>query len=275
MTHTAALLIVAGPALAAVVIGSVLLRRAFVRTAVLPEEVMLAVAWVFAVGSLVWLEVYLSGSTLLGFSAPWTWLAAAHFAAAGFGALTVTALCCRAVSNGPALRVLRALLFVHPVAYLVVAAGISDVPYCDEIGASLYAGLFAAQLGAAVLGGADRLAAGPRWLLLLALAVPLWTIVPALAWAWGVPLFDLGGMVRYHGLVNAVGHVGLGLVAFWWGRPPAHANLASSSAPSTKLKPPCRSIASTSPCRPSVSPHVRFSVHRRQQTRWGCGRPSV
>jgi hypothetical protein len=228
MTHPMALAVVALPALAAVVVGSRLLRRAFRRTAVLPEEVMLAVAWVFVVGSLVWLEVFLSGSTLLGFGAPWTWLAAAHFAAAGFGALTVTALCCRTVSDRRALRVLRGLLFLHPVAYLVIAAGISDVPYCDEIGAALYAGLFVAQFGAVALGRADRIAPGPRALLLVALSVPLWTMIPALAWAWGVPLFDLGGMVRYHGLVNAVGHVGLGLTAFWWGRPPAHACLMSS-----------------------------------------------
>jgi hypothetical protein len=36
-------------------------------------------------------------------------------------------------------------------------------------------------------------------------------------------MFDLMGMVRYHGLVNAIGHVGLGLVAFAFGRPEAHA----------------------------------------------------
>ena len=228
MTHAMALAVVAGPIVLAVATGTTLLRRALARTAVLPEEVALAVAWVFAVGSLVWLEVFLSGSTLLGFGPPWTWLAAAHFAAAGFGALTVTALACRAVSGALPLRVLRVLLFVHPVAYLVVAAGITGVPGCDEIGASGYALLFAAQLGAVGVGPADRMARGPRLLLLLALAVPVVTIVPALAWAWEAPLFDLGGMVRYHGLVNAVGHVGLGLAACAWGRPAAHADLVST-----------------------------------------------
>ena len=229
MTSPMALAVVAGPALAAVFVGSVLLRRAFSRTAVLPEEVALAGAWVFVVGGLVWLQVALSGSTLLGFGRPWTWLAAAHFGAAGFGALTVTALCCRVVAGGLPLRVLRGLLLVHPVAYLVIAAGITGVRYCDEVGATLYAGLFVAQLGAVVAGRSDRMARGPRRLLLLALAVPLWTVALALAWAWGVPVFDLGGMVRYHGLVNAVGHVGLGLAACAWGRPPAHALLVSST----------------------------------------------
>src|SRR5690606_18827109 len=36
-----------------------------------------------------------------------------------------------------------------------------------------------------------------------------------------IPTFNLAGMVRYPGLVNAVGHVGFGMVAFAWGRPRA------------------------------------------------------
>lgn len=120
----------------AVLSGLVLLRRAFARVRVLPEEVALAAAWVFAVGSLVWLHAFLGNSTLLGFGAPWTWLAASHFAVAGFGALTVTALTCRVVGNARALWVLRALLLAHPVAYLVTAAGISGFTYCDELGAA-------------------------------------------------------------------------------------------------------------------------------------------
>lgn len=211
--------------LAAVVAGAILLRRALGRTRVLPEEVALAAAWVFIVGSLVWLAVYLNGSTLLGFGEPWTWLAAAHFATAGFGALTMTALCCRAVSSPRALRALRQLLFAHPVAYLVTAAGILGWPYCDEAGATGYALIFVLQFGAFVLGRPDRIATGPRYVVGLALAVPVATMVPALAWAWGVPILDLWEMVRYHGVVNAAGHVGLGLAGFAWGRPPAHAPL--------------------------------------------------
>jgi hypothetical protein len=212
----------AAAALLAVAVGCALLRRAFARAKLLPEEVALAVAWVFVVGGLVWLEAFLSGSQLLGFVAPWTWLAAAHFAAAGFGALTVTALACRVVADAGALRALRALLVAHPVAYLITAAGISGYPYCHELGAASYELLFIAQLCAVVLGRPERIAPGPRYLLLLAMLVPVGTLVLSLGWAWRRPFFDLAGMVRYHGLVNAVGHVGLGLAAFAWGRPPAH-----------------------------------------------------
>ena len=92
------------------------MMRAAGRPVLLVEELALAVAWLFVLGSLVWLAAYLSGSTLLGFGEPWTWLTAAHFAAAGFGALTVTAWSTRAVPGPRARRVLHGLLLVHPLA---------------------------------------------------------------------------------------------------------------------------------------------------------------
>ena len=210
------------PVLGAIGIGSLLLKRALARPRVLLEEYALAVAWVFVVGGMVWLGVFLSGGTLLGFGAPWTGLAAAHFVFAGGGALTVTALCCRAVSRPGALRLLRGLLVVHPAAYLVTAAGISGYPYCDEIGAVTYECLFVAQLGAFLVGRPELAVPVARRLVVVALVVPVVTLVPGIAWAWGKPLLDLGDMVRYHGLVNAIGHVGLGVLAFVWGRPQAH-----------------------------------------------------
>lgn len=64
---------------------------------------------------------------------------------------------------------------------------------------------------------ADRY--GPRLahaLLGLALVVPIVTLIPAVAWAWGHPLLSLDEMVRYHGLANAMGHAPLGLVSLAW-----------------------------------------------------------
>lgn len=222
MTLAAVVALLIAPLLVAIAVGCLLLRRAFVRQELLPEEISLAAAWIFMVGSLVWLGVFLSGSTLLGFAAPWTWITAAHFAFAGYGALTVTSLCCRLVSGRQALRVLRVLLIVHPIAYLVTAAGILGYRYGDELGATMYGLIFAFQLGAVIFGLPCRMARGPLIVVMFALTVPLATMVPALAWAWGSPIFDLGGMVRYHGIVNAIGHVGFGLFAFAWGRVPSH-----------------------------------------------------
>lgn len=222
MTYATVVAVLAVPVLLAIIVGCGLLMRACARPKLLPEEFALAAAWVFVVGSLVWLGVFLSGSSLLGFGAPWTWITAAHFAFAGFGALTVTSLSCRVVSNPHALKVLRILLIFHPVAYLVTAAGILGFRYCDEVGATSYGVLFLTQLGAVVFGQPTRIARAPLFLAVLALTVPVVTMVPALAWAWGRPIFDMAGMVRYHGIVNAIGHVGLGLFAFAWGRTQSH-----------------------------------------------------
>lgn len=217
--------VLALPALLAVGAGCMALRRAFSRQRILPEEISIAVSWVFVVGGLFWLGVYLSGSTFLGFAAPWSWLAAAHFVFAGAGALSVSALSCRTVSHPRAVRILRLLLAVHPVAYLVTAAGIYGVRFCDEIGACCYALLFSTQFGAVLLGRPDRIGWRPRLLLQVALGVPLFTIIPAIAWAWGRPFLGMSGMVAYHGVVNAAGHVGLGLAALAWGRAPAHSGI--------------------------------------------------
>lgn len=202
--------------------GSILLRKAFARPEILPEEIALAAAWVFVVGSLVWLGVFFTGSTLLGFGAPWTWITAAHFAFAGFGALTITSLSCRMVSRRLSLSVLRFLLIAHPLAYLVTAAGIVGFRYYDEIGASGYTVIFVAQLSAVVFGRPTRISRAPMLLAIVSLSVPLVTMVPAIAWAWGKPILDMTDMVHYHGVVNAIGHVGLGFAAFAWGRPPSH-----------------------------------------------------
>lgn len=229
MAHSEAVgSVVAVLMLVAVVIGWLLLRRAYARTRLLPEEFALAGAWIFVVGGLVWLEAFINGHTLLGFGEPWTWLAAAHFAVAGYGALTVTALACRTLSDPHALRLFRLLLVLHPVAYFTTAAGISGVAYCSTLGAALYQTLFILQLVTFLRSQPqpDRLARAPGLLLILALTVPVLTLLPALLWAWDRRSVHVADMVRYHGLINAFGHVGLGLVALAWGRPQAHAPLA-------------------------------------------------
>lgn len=233
MTYANVIALLAAPCLLAIAVGSVLLKRAFARPQRLPEEFALAAAWAFLVGSLVWLGAFLTESTLLGYSAPWTWITAAHFAFAGFGSITVTALSCRVVSNRHALTILRLLLVAHPLAYLVTAAGILGFRYCDEAGAAGYALIFATQWGAVVFARPARIARGPWLLLVLALAVPLATMAPALAWAWGRPILQMSQMVYYHGIVNAVGHVGLAFVAFAWGRPPSHSPIQTMA-----LQPP-------------------------------------
>jgi hypothetical protein len=213
-----------GPlAIVAITMGSLLLRKALLCKERLVEEFALALAWVFIVGSLVWFGAFLRGSSLLGFRSPWTWLAATHFAFAGYGAITITALTCRCLSRESAKKVLRVILITHPIAYLITAAGISGLPYANELGATCYEMIFLTQLIAFTTGKPNRIERGPRLILSFALTVPVLTMTLAIAWAWGNPYFDLSRMIKYHGLVNAVGHVGLGFVAFVWSHPKTHA----------------------------------------------------
>jgi hypothetical protein len=220
MSHTAAVALLLLPALACVVAGSKMLEHAMRRPVLLIEDLALALAWVFPLGSLVWLEAYLTRSTLFGFDAPWTWLTAAHFGAAGFGALTISAWLVRTVPGQRPRRVLQGLLFVHPVVFGCVAAGITGAPYLDEIGATVYAAIFIVQATVYVLAAQPRGPLRARLLLGVALWVPVCTMVPAVAWAWGRPVWNLDEMIVGHGLVNAIGHVGVGLLALAWLRPP-------------------------------------------------------
>ena len=66
MTNATVTAFLAVLALLAIVVGWFLLRRAVANPEFLLEEFGLAVAWVFVVGSLVWLSAFLSGSTLKG-----------------------------------------------------------------------------------------------------------------------------------------------------------------------------------------------------------------
>lgn len=218
------------PSLFVIGMGSILLRKAFMRQSLLPEEITLAVSFIFLEGSLFWLGLYLSGSTFLGFTSPWTWLAAVHFAFAGFGALFITSLCCRVVTNRRSLLILRCLLVVHPIAYLLTAAGIVGYPYCDEISSLTYEALFLFQWLAVFHGKPYRLKSFPLAMILVALAIPVLTLIPAISWAWQRPLLDMDKMIYLHGIVNAIGHVGLGLFALAIGRPPSHSPLNASKA---------------------------------------------
>ncbi len=207
----------------AVVGGLVRLRDALARPVILAEEVALAVACAFVAGGAVWLRAGLTESTFLGFGAPWTWLTAAHFAVAGYGALTISALSARLIRSGWSRRVMHAVLVLHPITFAFVAAGITGLPYVDRIGAVGYLVLFVVQVGAVGAAavrapvGARHAAGLPRavgvGMLLVSLTVPVVTVLPAVAWALGSPFWDLDGMIRYHGIASALGHAVLGLAA--------------------------------------------------------------
>lgn len=218
MTHAGAVALLTLPVLGAIGAGLAMLREAARRPVLVLEDVMMAAAWVYPVGAAFWLEAWLTDSSRLGFGTPWTWLTASHFMAAGFGALTVSAWTTRMVT-GRARVVMHGLLLTHPVAFAAVAAGLSGVPMADEVGAPLYGGLFLLQAGVYVFAAKPQGPLVARAGLGVALCVPIATLLPAVGWAWGRPLWSMDEMVRFHGIVNAVGHAGLGLAMLAWLRP--------------------------------------------------------
>ena len=196
-----------------VVVGLRSLQRSLSRPILQASEVGLASAWVWVVGGGVWLYVYSADTSLLGFRGSWALLTAAHFHAAGFAAVSLTSLMVRATDRG------RWLLVIHPVAFALVAAGLAGVRVLDQIGTVVYLGLFGAQWVVALRSGLIHRRGG--LLVLLAMSVPIVTLILALDWALGGRHLDLAQMAWMHGFANAIGHGVLGLLGFAWMAPGA------------------------------------------------------
>lgn len=186
-------------------LGARALRRALPLRLARAPELGLALAWGWAVGGAVWLLVGASGGSLLGFRGTWAWLTAAHFHAAGFAAVSITALVVRHTGHG------AWLLPAHIVAFGLIAAGITGSHRLEQLGTVAYLLLFGAQLLLALRGGLHRKRGGV--LALVTLAVPLATLTLAADWSLGARRLDLVGMAWLHGLVNALGHAVLGVLA--------------------------------------------------------------
>jgi hypothetical protein len=199
-------LLAAAYGLGAAFFGWRALGRALCRPVLLWAEVGLAAAWIWVIGGGVWLFVAASGTRLLGFGGIWALLTAAHFHAAGFGAVAVSALLARVLG-----RRQLAILALHPVAFALVAIGLTGHRWMEQAGTVIYLILFGGQLALALSAGAHRQASGQ--LLLAALAVPLATLALAADWALGGRHLTLEQMAWLHGTVNAAGHGLLGIVA--------------------------------------------------------------
>ncbi len=187
-----------------VVLGVSAVGRALNRPVVSAAELGLAMAWVWVVGGGAWLLVWASRGAFLGFSDRWALLTAAHFHAAGFGAVSVTALVIRATGRG------AWLLGVHAVAFVLVAVGLTGPMWMQQAGAIGYLVLFTIQFGYVTHARIHREPGGVR--VNLATAVPIATLLIATEWAFGGRRLNLDSMAWLHGCTNAVGH---GLLALW------------------------------------------------------------
>jgi hypothetical protein len=200
------------------------LLRLYVRRSLAPAELALDLGLLWLPGAAVWLLVYRGDLVLGGFGGLAAVLTAGHFHAAGFGALVMVGLLGRGLGDAldwtrPVYR-LAAVVLILAFPLLAVGIGAGARPI-ELAGAGLYV------LGLPLLAGLQLVAAArlrdrPAWarilLVLSAGSLLLSTTLAGMFAAQGfygaaVPILT---MLRAHGLVNALGFLGLGLLA-WTG----------------------------------------------------------
>ncbi len=193
----------------------------------------------------VWLVAHRGGWSLAGFHEPIVELTVAHFHVAGFVAATVLATAHGRLAGGPGTgrrRLANLALFGVCVAPFVVAIGHLAGPVVELAGTTLTVSGFASYAALVLTSRTSNLAAVRVGALApvrvgalatvrvgaLAPFVPLvFAVAYALAPVFGTPAWSIDTMVRYHGLVNAVG---FGLVSlFGWRR----ATIAGLTGPQT------------------------------------------
>lgn len=177
----------------------------------------------------VWLLTSRAGLPLLGFAEPWTSLTAAHFHFAGLGVPILAGMAGRALplirdARGEEPFGLRLAWSIPAWASIVgpplTALGIASARVLEFAGAVV---MLTGAVGTGgfllVVGLAGRVPRISRAALLAAGAVPVLTSALAMIWAGGRlmggdPFPTMPAMVRYHGLLNAVLFVSMGLAGF-------------------------------------------------------------
>lgn len=191
-----------------------------------PSSVVPVVEAGYALAAASWLVISRAGLMPLGIPEPIVELTAVHFTYVGVGALALADAARRnaAVGDWRAAGAVATTLVV--AAPPVVAAGFTTRLAVAQIGGAvlLSAGVLTTatlQLREAAIGrpvdGSTPRRRTSRWLLGVSGLAPWIPMVLAVAWAAGqhldVPALSIPDLVRTHGLVNAVGFVGAGLVA--------------------------------------------------------------
>jgi hypothetical protein len=203
------------------------------RSSFLVEELAIDVALLFLLGGAVWMLTWLGDFPLLGFQGLWVLLTAIHFHFAGFGCLLIVGLLGRILwshrTSAPrAWRLHPAVAVGLMGAFPLLAAGLAGHRALEVLGVALYV-LLLPLLAGLLLVGAARVDSGGlgRWMLVGAALALLGSTT--LAGLWGLfrpSLVALPTMLRFHGTLNAVGFVGLGLLGLRLLHPVSRANMA-------------------------------------------------
>ena len=213
-------------------------RRFGMRPAFLFEEVIIDAALACVPICALWFVVYQLRAELFGFGGFWALLTALHFLFAGFGTLLMVGLAGRIFAIGDWLRWrwYRLSAVGLALALPLLALGIASHGWLETFGAAMYVVCLPAfgLLVQVQLWQEQPLGLNARALLGLAALCVFPTMALAAAWAFlraSAPAIET--MVRVHGVLNAFGFVGLGLLAFRLRPPPARA--PSSGIPFSHL----------------------------------------
>lgn len=176
------------------------------------------VAWGWLPVAAGWFTASRAGVAPLGFGEPITLLTAAHFHVAGFGLSVLAGATAHRLRGRGAGRLAWVAWLLVTTGPILVATGFTiDEPTLNMVGAFVVAG------GVYLLSACLVMVAGPwprpaRTCARIAAVVPLVPMVLAVAYSLGpvlgTPAPSIELMVRAHGIVNALGFVGLGLAAF-------------------------------------------------------------
>ena len=225
-------------AAACVAVAAIGARRFARRSRFRLEETALDLGHAYLVVGGAWAFAYVNDLTVMGFGGLQSLLTAAHFHYAGFGACVVAGLVGRALPSRGRVRALyvpATLGMMSGVALL--AAGIAAWPPLERAAAWVVAASLV-SLGLLVAGLAAG--SGPGLARALLALAGLSTLFSGAMAAWfsatgfaRAGYEELSTMVAWHGLVNALGFVGLGLLGLRLLRPPSRA--APGALPLSRL----------------------------------------
>lgn len=198
-------------------------------------------------GGAVWLLLYRGEWVLGGFGGLAALLTAAHFHAAGFGTLVMAGMLGRGLAEAKLTRARRihaattvALLLAFPLLAGGIATGIRAI---ELAGAGLYV-LALPVLAMLQVAAALYLRDRPAWLrALLGLSAGSLLLATVFAGRFAAQGFygaavPIATMLRVHGLVNGLGFLGLGLLA--WGRLRPEPLAGPAGIPFSRLRSPGR-----------------------------------
>lgn len=204
------------------------LTRLASRSRLSAPELAIDVALMLLPGAAVWLLVYRGEWILGGFGGLAALLTASHFHAAGFGTLLMTGMLGRGLAEArlPRARKIHAattvaLLLAFPLLASGIATGIRAI---ELAGAGIYVVALPVLAGLQIA-AALHLRGRPVGLrALLGLSAGSLLLATAFAGRFAVQGFygaavPIATMLRFHGLVNALGFLGIGLLAWSHLRP--------------------------------------------------------